>query len=160
MSSPVLVAIAVAVFLIGSGGLLTPVGQWYRDLQKPVWNPPDWLFGPAWSIILGLWAWAGVLAWNGAADPAGRTAILVLLAVTSLFHFLWSPLFFKLRRPDWALIEVFFLWSVLLASLIAVRQFSVLASWLIVPYFVWVSFATCLNAEIVRLNRPFRPATG
>jgi benzodiazapine receptor len=155
MSKEVLVAIGAALFLAVGGALLTPVGEWYQTLRKPAWNPPNWAFGPAWTIILGLWAWAGVLAWHGAADGAGRTTVLLLFAANAVCHFLWSPLFFKLRRPDWALVEVVFLWGSLVALLIGLRPYSVLASWLIVPYFIWVGFAACLNAAIVRLNRPF-----
>lgn len=155
MSTPVIVAVVAALILAVGGGLLTPIDDWYANLRKPAWNPPNWAFGPAWTIILGLWAWAGVLAWNGAADDAGRTTVLVLFGVNAVCHFLWSPLFFKLHRPDWALVEVAFLWLSLVALLFGIRPYSVLASWLIVPYFVWVSFAACLNAAIVRLNRPF-----
>ncbi len=151
----VIAAIVWAVILGGAGGLLTTIGPWYRALKKPPWQPPDWLFGPAWTLILGLAAWAAVLAWNGAVDDAGRTAIIVLYGVNFVFHFFWSPLFFNFRRPDWALIEVVFLWGSVLALCVALRQFSVLASWLIVPYFVWVSFAAILNLFIVRLNAPF-----
>jgi len=75
--------------------------------------------------------------------------------VNGLFHFLWSPLFFKLRRPDWALWETPFLWASILALAIFLRPMSVLASWLIVPYLAWVSFAWILNWQIVKLNRPF-----
>lgn len=151
----VIAAILWAVILGGAGGLLTTIGPWYRALNKPPWQPPDWLFGPAWTLILGLAAWAAVLAWNGAVDDAGRTAIIILYGVNFVFHFLWSPLFFNFRRPDWALVEVVFLWASVLALCIGLRQFSVLASWLIVPYFVWVSFAAILNLFIVRLNAPF-----
>ncbi len=148
-------AILWAVILGSAGGLLTTIGPWYRDLKKPAWQPPDWLFGPAWTIILGLAAWAAVLAWDGAVDDAGQRTIIALYAVNFAFHLLWSPLFFKLRRPDWAMIEVPFLWASVLALCIGLREFSVLASWLIVPYLVWVSFASVLNWAIVRLNGPF-----
>lgn len=151
----VIAAIVWAIILGGAGGLLTTIGPWYRNLKKPPWQPPDWLFGPAWTLILGLAAWAAVLAWDGAVDDAGRTAIIVLYGVNFVFHFLWSPLFFNFRRPDWALVEVVFLWGSVLALCVGLRQFSVLASWLIVPYFVWVSFAAILNLYIVRLNAPF-----
>lgn len=144
-----------AVILGGAGGLLTTIGPWYRNLAKPSWQPPDWLFGPAWTLILGLAAWAGILAWAGAQTDSDRTAIIILYAVNFVFHFLWSPLFFNLRRPDWALIEVVFLWFSVLALCVALRPFSELASWLIVPYFAWVSFASLLNWKIVKLNAPF-----
>lgn len=152
---PVVIAVAAALVLTVGGGLLTPIDDWYRTLRKPAWNPPNWAFGPAWTLILGLWAWSAVLAWRSAGDPRQERAVLVLYGVNAVCHFLWSPLFFKLRRPDWALGEVTFLWGSLLALLVFVRPLSPLASWLIVPYFVWVSFAACLNAAIVRLNRPF-----
>lgn len=154
----IIAAIAWAVVLGGAGGALTKIGEWYRNLKKPTWQPPDWLFGPAWTLILGLAAWAAVLAWEGATDDAGRTTIVILYAVNFICHLLWSPLFFTLRRPDWSLIEVVFLWVSVLMLCIFLRQFSVLASWLIVPYFVWVSFAAILNLNIVKLNGPFGDA--
>ena len=153
--TPVIAAIFWAVFLGGVGGAVTEIGPWYRELKKPAWQPPDWLFGPAWTIILGLAAWAAVLAYNGATDDAGRALVVTLYAVNFVAHLLWSPLFFKWKRPDLALIEVVFLWASVLSLCVLLRQFSVLASWLIVPYLVWVSFAACLNFMIVRLNRPF-----
>jgi benzodiazapine receptor len=152
-------AIAWAVILGLGGGLLTKIGAWYRELKKPSWQPPDWLFGPAWTIILGLGAWAFVLSWNGAADEGARQVLIGFYLVNAVFHFLWSPLFFTLKRPDWALVEVPFLWASVLALCVLLRDYSVLASWLIVPYFVWVSFAAILNWKIVRLNRPFGNAT-
>lgn len=154
MSTDIIVAAVVAVVLLAGGGLLTPLGPWYVALRKPWWQPPGWLFGPAWTIILGLAAWSAVLAWR-AADAAERPVVLILFAANALFHFLWSPLFFKLRRPDWSLIEVFFLWGSLLALLLWLPPVSPLAAWLLVPYISWVSFAALLNREIVRLNAPF-----
>jgi translocator protein len=151
----IIVAILWAVILGAGGGLLTTIGPWYRNLKKPRWQPPDWLFGPAWTLILGLAAWAAILAWEGASDDAGRMTIMMLYAVNFVCHFLWSPLFFTARRPDWALIEVVLLWASVLALCILLRPFSVLASWLIVPYLIWVSFAAILNLFIVRLNAPF-----
>ena len=153
----IIVAIAWAILLGGAGGALTTIGVWYRNLKKPSWQPPDWLFGPAWTVILGLAAWAAVLAWEGAADADGRRTVIILYAVNFVGHFLWSPLFFTLRRPDWALVEVVFLWASVLALCIGLAPYSVLASWLIVPYLAWVSFASLLNLAIVRLNGPFRP---
>ena len=155
LSTPVLAAIIWAVILGGVGGLVTEIGPWYRNLKKPSWQPPDWLFGPAWTLILGLAAWAGVLAYNGATDDMGRLAVVTLYIVNFVCHFAWSPLFFKFKRPDIALIEVVFLWGSVLAMCIVLRQFSVTASWLVAPYLAWVSFAACLNLMIVKLNRPF-----
>jgi translocator protein len=144
-----------ALILLGGGGLLTTIGSWYRNLRKPRLQPPDWLFGPAWTVILGAAAWAGVLAWRAAPDDAARTAIIILFAVNGLCHFLWSPIFFTWKRPDFALIEVVFLWVSVAALIYGLAAFSKTASLLCVPYLLWVSFAAWLNWAIVRLNGPF-----
>ena len=154
-STPVIIAVGVAVFLGGFGGLMTPIGDWYRTLRKPSWQPPDWAFGPAWTIILGLAAWSAVIAWNAAPDAAARTSVVILFAANAVFHSLWSPLFFRARRPDWALIEVVFLWASLVALVVGLWPISSTASLMIVPYLLWVSFASWLNRAIVRLNAPF-----
>lgn len=155
MSFPVIFAVAWAVLLAVGGGLLTTIGPWYHALRKPSWQPPDWLFGPAWTVILGLAAWAFVLCWDEASAGGESGLLIALYLVNGALHFAWSPLFFTAKRPDWALAEVPFLWLSVLALCLVLREWSVLASWLIVPYLAWVSFAAILNLEIVRLNRPF-----
>ncbi|MDP4574943.1 TspO/MBR family protein [Qipengyuania sp. G39] len=155
MDFPLVFAIAWAVILAGGGGLLTSIGEWYHDLRKPSWQPPDWLFGPAWTIILGLAAWAFVLSWDKALAAGEQDFLIALYLVNGIFHFLWSPLFFTAKRPDWALAEVPFLWLSVLALCVFLRPWSELASWLVVPYLAWVSFAAILNAKIVQLNGPF-----
>ena len=152
---PVIVAVGVAVFLGVAGGLMTPIGGWYRNLRKPPWQPPDWLFGPAWTVILGLAAWSAVIAWRGAPDAAARRDVVILFTVNAVFHLLWSPLFFRARRPDWALVEVVFLWASLVALVAGLWPISHAASLLIAPYLLWVSFAAWLNRAIVQLNGPF-----
>ena len=154
MSVVVWVAVGLTVLLLAAGGLATQIGPWYRDLKKPSWNPPNWVFGPAWTVILGLAAWAGVLAWNGADGPA-HIRIAVLFGVNMVLHFLWSPLFFTLQRPDWALIEAPLLWLSVLALVVGLAPYSALAPWLLAPYLAWVAFAVLLNAAIVKLNAPF-----
>ncbi len=152
---PILVAGGGAVLLGGLGGLMTPIDGWYAGLNKPSWQPPNWAFGPAWTLILGLAAWSAVVAWNAAPDDAARMRVVILFAVNALCHAAWSPLFFRLRRPDWALIEVVFLWSSLVALIVGLWPIAHMASLLIVPYFLWVSFAAWLNRVIVAMNRPF-----
>lgn len=154
MNTPLLTAIATAVTLLVAGAVLTPIGPWYTLLRKPRWNPPNWLFGPVWTVVLGLWAWAGYLSWQGASDIPGRRAVLVLFGINALLHLLWSPLFFRLRRPDLALYEITLLLGSIVAMLISLPAYSITASWLLVPYVAWVSFALCLNWTIVRLNHP------
>lgn len=158
MTMTIVVAVGAVVILLAAGGALTRIGPWYRGLNKPNWNPPDWLFGPAWTIILGLAGWAGVISWEAAVTAADQQRILILFGVNFLLHLLWSPLFFIARRPDWSLIEAFFLWGSVLSLAIGLAPYSMTASWLIAPYLLWVSFAILLNWKIVRLNRPFSSA--
>lgn len=159
MTFVIIVAIGITVLVLGAGALMTDVGPWYRDLKKPSSNPPNWIFGPAWTIILGLAATAGVLAWTNAPDEAAHVRIGILFGVNILLHLAWSPLFFNLKRPDWALLEVPFLWLSILALMIGLAPYTPLAIWLLLPYLLWVSFATFLNWTIVRINPPFGAAT-
>ena len=147
------IAAAWAVVLGGAGGALTEIGQWYHDLRKPSWQPPDWLFGPAWTLILGLAGWSFYRCWTAA--PEALPVIGGLFALNFALHFAWSPLFFKMQRPDWALFENIFLWLSVLAMLVVLPSYDPLSRWLILPYLLWVSFAFVLNWKIVQLNRPF-----
>ncbi len=155
MTQTIIVAVVLTVALLAVGGLMTQVGAWYAALRKPSWNPPNWLFGPAWTLILALAAWAGVLAWTHAPDAAARWRIGGLFAVNMVLHALWSPLFFTLKRPDWALVEAPLLWLSVLALVVGLAPYSALAPWLLAPYLLWVAFAVVLNAVIVRMNAPF-----
>ena len=152
MNVPVVVAVVTVFLMLGVGGAMTTIGPWYRNLAKPRWNPPDWVFAPAWTIILGLAGWSGVLAWTAAPDEASRYLIVALFGLNIVLHMLWSPLFFNLRRPDWALMEIPFLWASILALIVVLAPYSVLAAGLLIPYLLWVSFASVLNFTIVRLN--------
>jgi tryptophan-rich sensory protein len=155
MTVTLVTALSIAALLLGLGGLMTEVGDWYRQLRKPPWNPPNWLFGPAWTVILGLAGWSGAEAWMQARDDGAHLRLGVLFGATAFLHLLWSPLFFKLKRPDLSLIEIPFLWLTILAAIVGVARISALAAWLLTPYLAWVAFATVLNRAIVRLNPPF-----
>jgi tryptophan-rich sensory protein len=152
-----LIAAAWAIILGGVGGALTDIGPWYRELKKPRWQPPDWLFGPAWTIILGLAGWSFYIALTQAPSPEVRMIVFALFGANFVLHFLWSPLFFKLRRPDWALAENVLLWCSVTALMVVLPRVvgDSFVGWLNVPYFIWVSFAFVLNATIVKLNAPF-----
>lgn len=154
MQTAIWVAGGIALALGAIGGGTTPLTPWYRDLKKPPWQPPNWLFGPAWSLILASAATASVYAWNGG-DAGERRDLIIAFAVNAVFFLAWSPLFFVLRRPDWAMIEWVGLWvSVAVASLV-VAQASATGALFMVPYLAWVSFAGVLNRAIVVRNRPF-----
>lgn len=155
MTTAIALAAAWGIAVAGCGAWLTDISSWYHAIRKPSWQPPDWLFGPAWTVILGLASYSAYLAWRDAETPAGRTQIAGLFIINGLLNILWSPLFFRLRRPDLALLEVPLLWLSILALIVALASVSATASLLLVPYLAWVSFAAFLNLTIVRLNPPF-----
>jgi tryptophan-rich sensory protein len=151
------IAAAWAIILGGAGGALTEIGQWYHELRKPPWQPPDWLFAPAWTVILGLAGWSFYIGLAQAPSPAARAAVWALFIANFVLHFAWSPLFFKWKRPDWALAENVLLWLSVAALMVGLPRLvgDSFPGWLNVPYFIWVSFAFVLNGKIVQLNRPF-----
>jgi translocator protein len=155
MTLTIIVAALITLAVLAGGAKSTTVGPWYRALRKPWWNPPEWLFGPAWAVILSLAAWSGVEAWTATDSADAHTRVALLFAINIFFHLLWTPIFFNLRRPDWALVEVAFLWLSVAALLIGLAPYSSKAAWLMLPYLLWVTFAAYLNLKIVRLNAPF-----
>jgi benzodiazapine receptor len=155
---PIVVAAVSAMVVAALGAAATDIGPWYYGLHKSALNPPDWLFGPAWTVIYALAALAGVLAWTSARTAQQRTRVLVLFAINALLNILWSELFFRFRRPDWALAEVVPFWLSILALMIVLRPISRRASWVLAPYLAWLCFAGWLNYAVVRLNGPFGQA--
>lgn len=143
------------VAVAGLGGLATDLGPWYRALKQPWWQPPDWAFGPAWSVIYLLTAIAAVRVWLRAQSPRERAQWLAALAANGAINVFWSWLFFKARRPDWALAEVVLLWLSIVLLIVLARRHDVIAALLLVPYLLWVAFAASLNYGVVRLNAPF-----
>jgi benzodiazapine receptor len=153
---PAVVAAALAASAVaGLGAAVTDLSPWYEALRKPSWQPPDWLFGPAWTLIFGLAAIAGVLGWRHAPHRQGRSQMLALFALNGGLNLLWSALFFNLKRPDWALFEVGFLWLSVAALALRLRPWSRTAARLLLPYLAWVAFAAWLNLAVVELNAPF-----
>ncbi len=152
---PIIIAAMAATAVAAIGGLMTDIGPWYLSLAKPNWQPPDWLFGPAWTLIFSLAAASGVIAWRDAPSQGSREWMLALFALNGFLNVLWSLLFFKLKRPDWALMEVGFLWLSVALLMVVLGQYSRKAGWLLAPYLVWIAFAAFLNWTTVRLNGPF-----
>jgi benzodiazapine receptor len=153
--TPIAVAAGIALVVAVAGGVLTTIGPWYQGLRRPAWKPPDWAFGPIWTTIFTLAAISAVLAWNADAGPERRGALLLAYAVNAVLNIAWSAIFFRLRRPDWALAEVVLLWLSILALIVVTLRVSTLAAVLLLPYLAWVGIAAVLNRAIVRLNGPF-----
>ena len=149
---PVCAAFALATVVAMLGALITDLGPWYANLRMPPWKPPDALFGPAWTLIFAAAALAGALGWQAMPQRAARITLCLFFGANALLNVLWSTLFFRLHRPDWALLEVVLLWLSILVLMLALRRVSRRAALLLLPYLVWVSYAACLNLAVVRLN--------
>jgi tryptophan-rich sensory protein len=127
------------------------VGDWYQTLKKPAWTPPDWVFGPVWTVLFVLMALAAWLVWRRAGWTASRPA-LGLYAVQLVLNATWSGLFFLLRSPGAAFGEILVLWCAIAATLTSFGRISPLAAGLLTPYLLWVTYAAALNAAIWRMN--------
>ena len=151
---PVTLAAVAALLVALTGATMTDLGSWYQQLVKPGWQPPDWLFGPAWTLIFALTALSAEQSWRH--SPRSQRAWLVgLFCLNGFLNILWSLLFFRLQRPDWALLEVVILWLSIVWLIVVVRRHCDTGAWLLVPYLLWVAFAGYLNLAVVRLNAPF-----
>ncbi len=144
----------------GIGGALTELGPWYFSLRQPEWKPPDVAFGVIWTLIFTLCAVSAWLAWQASDSAAKRRRVAVLFGLNAALNIFWSALYFKLQRPDWALMEVVFLWFSIVCLMVGLWRLSRWASLLLLPYFFWVSIASVLNLQTVVLNGPFVGLTG
>lgn len=149
------IAFALSYLTAGIGGALTELGPWYFALKHPDWKPPDPYFGVIWSVIFTLCAVSAGLAWRSAQSAEHKKRVVVLFGANAFLNILWSALYFKLQRPDWAVFEVVFLWLSIMLLVMGLWRLSKKASCLLIPYWVWVSVATVLNIETVKLNGPF-----
>jgi translocator protein len=148
-----LVVSLLIVFGIATlGGFLTnlSVDAWYPALAKPSWTPSGAMIGTVWTFLYTLMGSAAWIIWRG--DGVGRQRPLTIYAVQLLLNAGWSALFFGLRSPGLALVEIGILWVAILATAASFWKVSKLAAALMVPYLIWVSFAWVLNAMIWRMN--------
>ncbi|HEX8456470.1 MAG TPA: TspO/MBR family protein [Pyrinomonadaceae bacterium] len=147
-------AVAACFAAAGLGSVYTTpsIPTWYASLQKPAWTPPAWVFGPVWTLLYLLMAVAVWLVWRERGFTGARPA-LTLFAVQLTLNALWSVVFFGWKRPGLALVEIYFLWAAIFATMLSFWRISHAAAWLIWPYLLWVTFAGFLNLSIWRLNR-------
>jgi tryptophan-rich sensory protein len=141
-----LATLAAAAF----GSQFTP-GEWYYSLNKPPLNPPGWIFGPVWTVLYLLMAVAAGLIWSQAGWNRASGAMTLFFGQLIL-NAAWSPLFFGLKSPGLALVDIVLLWGAIVATMISFFRLRPLTGWLLVPYLAWVTFATYLNFMIWRLN--------
>jgi translocator protein len=156
MNWPKLLACVVACQLAGVLGAFftrAAIPSWYVYLKKPSFTPPSWLFGPAWISLYLLMAVAAYMVWQkGWQGPGVRLALVVFL-VQLLLNFLWSPAFFGLRSSLAGMIVIVLLWLAIVLTIFLFFKISRPAALLLLPYFLWVSYASALNISIYFLNR-------
>jgi translocator protein len=146
-----LAAWLIACFAPAALGWLFPPGEWYASLNKPSWNPPNWIFGPVWTALYFMMAISVWLVWKrGGFAVQGKP--LALFLVQLALNAAWTPLFFGLQWPGVAFAEIVLLWLSIAATLAAFYRVNQVAAWLLVPYLIWVSFAAVLNFTLWRLN--------
>jgi len=148
----VAVAIPLVAAFLGSVFTMPSIPTWYAAINKPAWNPPNWIFGPVWTILFILMGIALWLIWEKGLDKIQvRTAVNIFSAQLVL-NIVWSLLFFGLHSPFWAFIEIIALWLMILWTIIAFYRLDKTAGLILIPYILWVSFASFLNFTVMRLN--------
>jgi len=146
-------AVCFGVAAVGSAFTTPSLPGWYAGIAKPEWTPPNAVFAPVWTTLFALMAIAAWLVWRRQHEKPARVRLaLVMFGVQLLLNMGWSLLFFRMRAPGWAMVEIVVLWVAIYGTFWAFRRVTSLAALLLVPYFFWVAFAAALNFSIWRLN--------
>jgi len=143
---------AVLPFLAALGGAAFPPDAWFAGLDKPTWQPPNYLFGPVWTTLYLMMGIAAGLVWQRGPSPKVRTALMVFVGQL-LLNALWTPVFFGAHMLGAALVLIVLLWLAIALTIVHFWRVRTLAAALLLPYLAWVSFATALNASLWMLNR-------
>ncbi len=149
------IALPLIIGAFGSYFTMASISGWYVTLAKPWFTPPNWLFGPAWTILyilMGISLWLVIK--DGIREQPIRKGIILFL-VQLLVNLLWSVIFFGMRSPLGGLVTILILIALIVMTIRQFRIVSTRAAYLLVPYLCWTAFATILNAAIVILNWPF-----
>ena len=138
--------------VIGSVFTVSNIASWYLDLNKPLLNPPNWVFGPVWITLYFLMGIALFIVWNkGLASRFNKNAFILFL-VQLVFNSLWSIVFFGLHQLLFSVFVIIILWLLIFVNIVQFGKISKPAAYLLVPYILWVSFASYLNIAIYILN--------
>jgi translocator protein len=146
------IALPLLAGFVGSIFTTPSIQGWYANVAKPALNPPSWIFGPVWTTLFVLMGIAAFLVWKKGLEKRGVRGALGLFLLQLVLNSLWSIIFFGLHNPGWAFVDIVALWLAILATIIAFARVSRPAAWLLVPYIIWVSFASYLNYQIFVLN--------
>lgn len=146
----------IAIPALGAlGGFVTVqnIPGWYAGLEKPPGTPPNWVFGPVWTTLYLMIGTSLALVWHKAPEGQAKTRALVIFAVQMVLNLVWTPVFFGGHLVLAGLLVIALLWITILMTILAFKPLHRAAAWLLVPYLLWVSYATYLNAGIWWLNR-------
>lgn len=146
------IAMPLAVGAIAGFFTTSSVDGWFATINKPSFNPPNWLFAPVWTALYIMMGIAFFLVWKSNADEKIKQSAMVLFFFQLALNFLWSFIFFYAHQPGWALVDIVALWILIFFTIIWFGKISPAPAWLLVPYICWVSFATVLNFAIWKLN--------
>lgn len=155
--NPIYLSLFLFIFLcfvlqiIGSLWTRETVSTWYPALIKPSWTPPDWVFGPVWTILYIMIAISGWLIYR-AENSSDRTLALLFYGVQLALNFAWSFLFFSMRSPLLGLLDIILLCLFIILTITRAWKVNYIASLLLIPYLLWILYATSLNAGIWLLN--------
>lgn len=151
---PLIVSLAVCFLAAAVGSVFTTgaIDTWYESLNKPVFNPPNWIFGPVWSLLYLLMGISLYLVWITKANKMARRKGIIFFFIQLVLNLLWSILFFSLKSPTAAFVEIIILWILIFLTIKNFLQISKSAGRLLFPYLAWVSFAVILNLSIILLN--------
>jgi translocator protein len=149
-----IISIVCTVCLGLLGGIFTApqIQGWFLHLNKPSWNPPNWLFAPVWTTLYVLMGIAFYLVWKTKAGEDTKRWAIIIFIVQFALNVLWSFIFFKEHRMGWAFADIVILWMAIVCSIIGFSRIHTTAAWLLVPYICWVSFAAVLNYAIWQMN--------
>ena len=148
----VILLITYAAAAIGGLGMGNSIAEWYPTLNAPSFKPPNWVFGPVWSLLYTFMAVAAFLVWRKGSNTLGVKLSLSLYAIQLLLNSLWSIIFFNWHLLGFALFEILLLLSTIILTFINFRRIDKWAGYLFIPYILWVSFASLLNAAFWVLN--------
>ncbi len=146
------ILIAQLAGLLGSFFTVASVNSWYLTINKPSWNPPGWLFGPVWISLYTLMGIAAYLVWQKRNSGQSIKAALVIYGIHLILNALWSIIFFGLKNPGLALVEIMGLLFFIVLTMVLFYKIRPVTFLLLLPYLLWTSFATFLNFIIWRLN--------
>jgi tryptophan-rich sensory protein len=144
-------ALPLAVGSLSGFATVTGIDSWYSTVNKPSFNPPNWLFAPVWTTLYALMGLSLYLVWQSPESQIRKNA-LIIFGIQLFLNFCWSFLFFYFESPGLAVIEIVFLWVSILMMIFYFIKVKPLAGYLQIPYLLWVSFASILNASIWYLN--------